>query len=62
MLILSRKPGEDLCIGDDIVVRVLGVRGKLVKLGVECPPHVQVDRREIRERKEEETSDESGEG
>lgn len=54
MLVLTRRPSEELLIGDDIVVRVLDVRGSQVKLAVEAPPHVEVDRREIRNRKEKE--------
>lgn len=51
MLIVSRRPGEDLCIGDDVVVAVLGIRAGQVRIGVQAPKHVAVDRREIRERK-----------
>lgn len=51
MLILSRKPNERLMIGDDIVVTVLEVQRGTVRLGVEAPPAVAVDREEIRQRK-----------
>ncbi len=51
MLILSRKPNERLLIGDDIVVTVLEVQRGTVRLGVEAPPAVAVDREEIRRRK-----------
>lgn len=55
MLILSRKPGQALHIGDDIVVRVLDVRGNQVKLAVEAPDDVSIDRDEIRDRKQQES-------
>ena len=51
MLILTRRVGETICIGDDITVIVLGVTGQQVRLGVVAPTHVAVDRAEIRERK-----------
>lgn len=51
MLILSREIDEDILIGDDIVVRVVDVRGGTVRLGIDAPSHVSIDRREIRERK-----------
>ena len=50
MLILSRRTGETLMIGDDIVVTVLGVKGNQVRLGVKAPKHIRVDREEIRRR------------
>lgn len=53
MLILSRKTNERLMIGDDIVVTVLEVRGGRVRLGVEAPASVAVDREEVRARKQE---------
>lgn len=51
MLILTRKPGETIRINDDISITVLGVSGQQVRLGIEAPAHVAVDRAEIRERK-----------
>ncbi len=50
MLILTRKPGETLKIGDDIQVTVLGVKGNQVRLGVDAPKDVQVHREEIYQR------------
>lgn len=52
MLILTRKPSESLIIGEDIVVTILGIRGNQVRIGIEAPPNVSVDREEIRERKD----------
>jgi len=51
MLIMTRRPGETICIRDDIEVTVLGVKGNQVRIGVNAPNNVQVDRAEIRERK-----------
>lgn len=50
MLILTRKPGETLRIGPDIVVTVLGVNGQQVRLGIEAPKDVAVHREEVFER------------
>jgi carbon storage regulator len=50
MLILSRRIGETMRIGDDIEVVVLGVRGNQVRLGVKAPKDVSVHRQEIYER------------
>lgn len=47
MLILTRRDGETLMIGDDIKVEVLGVKGNQVRLGVEAPKDVSVHREEI---------------
>ena len=47
MLVLSRKLGENIRIGDEIKVIVLDVRGGQVKLGIEAPNAVQVHRQEV---------------
>ena len=47
MLILTRKLGESITIGDEIKVTVLGVFGRQVRLGVEAPPAVIVHREEV---------------
>ena len=47
MLILSRKPGETLCIGDEVTVTVLGVKGNQVRIGIKAPKDVGVHREEI---------------
>ena len=52
MLILTRRIGESLIIGDDISVTVLGVKGNQVRLGVEAPQDVTIDREEIYLRKQ----------
>jgi carbon storage regulator len=50
MLILTRRPGESVKIGDDITVTVLGVRGNQLRLGFSAPPNVAVHREEVYER------------
>ena len=47
MLILTRRIGETLMIGDDVTVTVLGVKGNQVRLGVNAPKNVAVHREEI---------------
>ena len=59
MLILTRRVGETVVIGEDITVTVLGVKGNQVRLGVNAPREVTVHREEIFERIKRE---ESGEG
>ena len=50
MLILTRKVGESLLIGDDVSITVLSVRGNQVKIGVNAPRDVSVHREEIYQR------------
>ena len=50
MLILTRRVGERLMIGDDVSVTVLGVKGNQVRIGVDAPSSVAVHREEIYER------------
>jgi len=50
MLILTRRVGEALMIGDEVAVTILGVKGNQVRIGVRAPKHVTVHREEIYER------------
>jgi carbon storage regulator len=47
MLILTRRVGETLMVGDEVTVTVLGVKGNQVRLGVNAPKEVAVHREEI---------------
>lgn len=47
MLVLTRHPDESIIIGDNIVIKVVEVRGCRVKIGVECPRGIPVRREEI---------------
>ena len=58
MLILTRRVGETLVIGDDVTVTVLGVRGNQVRLGVNAPQDITVHREEIYQRIQNEKSGE----
>lgn len=50
MLLLTRKLGENIRIGDDVKITIVEVKGNHVKLGIDAPPSVKVHREEIYER------------
>ena len=54
MLVLTRRPGESIMIGSGIKLTVVTVGPGRVKIGIEAPPSVRIDREEIHERKQHE--------
>lgn len=59
MLILTRKVGEALMVGDDVNITVLGVKGNQVRIGVNAPKEVAVHREEIYQRIQKEKDESS---
>lgn len=51
MLVLSRKANEQIVVNGDVVVTVVSIQGNRVRLGVEAPPEVPIDRGEVHSRK-----------
>ncbi|ANE46711.1 hypothetical protein SY83_10995 [Paenibacillus swuensis] len=47
MLVLSRKKGESIIIGDQIEVTILSVEGDAIKLGINAPKHIEIFRKEL---------------
>jgi carbon storage regulator len=62
MLILTRRVGESVVIGEDVTVTVLGVKGNQVRIGINAPKHVAVHREEIFERIKNGTGRAAGDG
>ncbi|MDG2206856.1 MAG: carbon storage regulator [Pirellulales bacterium] len=50
MLVLSRRIGEEIVIDDTTRVVVLGIQGSRIRIGISAPPHVAIQRREVRDR------------
>lgn len=53
MLILTRRPGESLYVGEDIKITVLSVQGRQIKIGLDVPPEMTVYREEVYRRVQE---------
>ena len=62
MLVLTRKPGQSIMIGDGVEVQVLSVAGEKVRLGITAPREVSIFRNEVYDRIEKESSSGSGGG
>ncbi len=60
MLVLSRFINGRILIGDDVVITVVDIRGDKVRLGIAAPPHVRVDREEVRDRIDRERAERGG--
>ena len=54
MLVLTRKSGESIAIGDDVKVTIIEIKGKQVRLGIEAPQQTAVHREEVYQRIQEE--------
>lgn len=51
MLVLTRRVNECLCIGEGVVVKIISIRGQQVRIGIDAPKSISVDREEVRQLK-----------
>lgn len=56
MLVLSRRPGERINIGDGIVIKLISIQGNRIRIGVEAPAEISVRRNELDELKKDDTA------
>lgn len=47
MLVLTRKTGESIQIGDNIEIKVVSIQGEQIKLGIDAPKHIDIHRKEV---------------
>ncbi|WP_024328866.1 MULTISPECIES: carbon storage regulator [unclassified Thioalkalivibrio] len=59
MLVLTRKVGERLMVGEDIAVEVLDVNGSQARIGVTAPEDMRIDREEVRRQRDQEQKQET---
>ncbi len=50
MLVLTRKPGEGIVIGDDIILKVIEIKGGAIRIGIDAPKHKKIYRQEVYEK------------
>lgn len=60
MLMLTRRPGERLMIGNNVVVQIMEIKGNQVRVGVEAPKDIDVDREEIFMKKQSDRNNTAG--
>ena len=60
MLILTRKSGESLIIGEDVSVTVLGVKGNQVRIGINAPKDISVHREEVFDKIKDKSEEDNG--
>ena len=56
MLVLTRRVGQEIVIGEDIRITLLEIRGQQVRVGIAAPPSIRVDREEVQVRRQEEAA------
>lgn len=57
MLVLTRKPGEHILIGDGVVLTVVGIQGTRIRIGIQASPQITVKRMEVQTRTHSDQSD-----